>query len=122
MSSQQCYQFSRNNHISQQVHRAACCCAVAAWGVVAFWCGRVRGEAAHAVHAQHGWARLPNLSTPYVVAQSLIAAHVFTPLHPCAHVPHPHVQIFPEQACREATTTLLLDPRTGQVLRHEDQW
>ena len=31
-------------------------------------------------------------------------------------------QIFPEESCREATTTLLIDPRTGQVVRHEDSW
>lgn len=34
----------------------------------------------------------------------------------------PTLQIFPEQSCREATTALLVDPRTGQVLRHEDYW
>ncbi|KAI7845114.1 hypothetical protein COHA_001319 [Chlorella ohadii] len=35
---------------------------------------------------------------------------------------HISQQIFPEQSCREATTALLVDPRTGQVLRHEDYW
>ncbi|PRW60839.1 hypothetical protein C2E21_0880 [Chlorella sorokiniana] len=40
---------------------------------------------------------------------------------PQRHGP-PLLQIFPEHSCREATTTLLLDPRTGQVVQHEDYW
>lgn len=30
--------------------------------------------------------------------------------------------MLPEQAQRSVTTTLLVDPRTGLVLRHEDIW
>ncbi|KAL4428701.1 hypothetical protein ABPG77_009807 [Micractinium sp. CCAP 211/92] len=31
-------------------------------------------------------------------------------------------QVLPESQCMETTTRLLLDPRTGQVVRHEDSW
>ena len=32
------------------------------------------------------------------------------------------LQVLPEEARRNVATTLLVDPRTGLVLRHEDSW
>lgn len=87
-------QFSRAHHISQQA-RAPLCGSLSASQSVS--CDREEQRSRVLSCASSEEAALPR---------------------GCTRPP----QVLPEAAERDTTTTLLVDPRTGRILRHDDSW